>query len=306
MSRRTRILLIALATVVVVAAVASVAVWFLAGRSPDARETAARYASALESGDDASLAPLLDPDLPAATVAARASAFAGATARPVDVRLGDLVEDEDTARVAATATMRGEPITIDIMLVRTEGAWHLDDDTLPVLDVSTTLGTQVTVGDAVVPTGTVRLLPAVYPVMASPADLVSGTAEVSLVANETTTVQIEAHYSAHATVAAQSALEAYATDCTAPSTSVAPRCGLAVPWGVEIAELESVAYRIEQMPALQIRDDATFSATGGSYTVTARGTGHDGEPTTVTYRDDSWELRGGVDLEGDTVTLSAW
>jgi len=107
---------------------------------------------------------------------------------------------------------------------------------------------------------------------------------------------------------AQQALDDHLEECTSAEVSddaVPDGCGIRIPWGTEFAAVDDVRFRIEQLPVLELTDGG-FVADGGVLVATVSGTGQDGSPRTETYRTDSWTLRGGVTVEGDTVELDVW
>lgn len=109
---------------------------------------------------------------------------------------------------------------------------------------------------------------------------------------------------------AQAELDDHLEQCTAlgmPGGSAPPGCGIRIPWGTEFAAVDDAAFRIEQLPRLELDADGQgFVAAGGVLVATVSGRGQDGAPRTETYRSESWTVRGDVDVRGDAVTLDVW
>ena len=108
-------------------------------------------------------------------------------------------------------------------------------------------------------------------------------------------------------VLAQQQLDDHLEGCTEDidGGAVPEGCGIRIPWGTEFATIDSIRFRIEQLPVLDLVDDG-FTADGGILVATVSGTGQDGAPRTETYRTDSWSLRGDVSITGDDVDLDVW
>ncbi|WP_341956891.1 hypothetical protein [Microbacterium sp. LWH13-1.2] len=107
---------------------------------------------------------------------------------------------------------------------------------------------------------------------------------------------------------AQQQLDEHLESCTAEKVAgaaVPEGCGIRIPWGTEFAAVESVRFRIDRMPVLELTDDG-FVADGGVLVATVSGTGQDGAARTETYRTESWSVRGDVALDGDRVDLDVW
>lgn len=277
---------------------AGVVIWSTT-RPPSIESAAGTYLDALADGDFASIGAMLPGDQ--ADVDVLEAAFAGATARIADVEFEIAADDS----VHADVTIAGEAAIVAFDLVQRDGRWVLAGDFLATLDVSTSIGDSVRVGDALVPAGVVELLPAEYPVAAAPTGLLDGDAAVVVANGTAAKVGVEASVSPDATALAQEQLDAYATSCAEAGTSVPDHCGIAVPWGADLASLERIAFRVERLPAIQLAADGrSFGATGGVVVATAHGTTRDGAAGSFTYRADDWALRGTVGFAGDEMVLT--
>lgn len=107
---------------------------------------------------------------------------------------------------------------------------------------------------------------------------------------------------------AQQQLDEHLKDCTdteAAGGAVPDGCGIRIPWGTEFVAVESVRFRIDRLPVLELTDDG-FVADGGALVATVSGTGQDGAARTETYRTESWSVRGDVEIDGDRVDLDVW
>ncbi|WP_217180302.1 hypothetical protein [Streptomyces sp. AC495_CC817] len=82
-------------------------------------------------------------------------------------------------------------------------------------------------------------------------------------------------------------------------------CGIRIPWGTEFAAVNTVAYRIEKMPVIEL-DGSAFTAAGGVLVATVTGTGQDGSARTETYRTDDWAVRGDARVTDSAVDLDVW
>ncbi|GAA2006371.1 hypothetical protein [Microbacterium ulmi] len=148
------------------------------------------------------------------------------------------------------------------------------------------------------------LLPGAYSASASPTGLLSGATTVVVLPGGDDDVAVEASLSADATAKAQAQLDAYARACAQPADAVPANCGIRVPWAADLAGLDRIAFRIEQLPAVVLSPDArSFAATGGILVATASGTARDGTAGSFTYRADDWALRGTVAFAGDGMVL---
>lgn len=283
-------------------AVAGAVWWGLSAlRSPTAEEAALAYLQALESGD---------PEAVAAT-GTRASdaaltAFAGATSTIQDAEVTDVREGDGGASATVRFRLDGDEHEADLRLTPGSGGWVVDDSGLGALRSTTTIGTAVQVGDAVLPVEQdAALLPGVYPVTAAPRTLLTGTAEVVVLPGDDATAGVTAELRPEATEAAQTQLEAYLTSCTADGTVVPENCGVRIPWGTEFREISDIAFRVERFPAVVLTPTA-FTADDGILEATVTGTGQDGAARTVTYRSTAWSVRGGVDITADGLALMVW
>ena len=224
--------------------------WALS-RPPSVEDAAEDYLRALSEGDYATIAAMIEPSPDAAAEATAADAFAGAsygTEPEVEeiTRVGD-----GAAGVRASLELGGDRHTVFFAMELRNGRWAVTSDYLGVLDVSTTVGDSVWVGDALVPVGEVALLPAVYPVSPAPRGdphrRHRGRREQRRAGrpwrwtrpSPTTPARI-----------AQEQLDAYLDDCTAAAATVPEACGIRIPWAADLATLEGLTYRIEQRPTV--------------------------------------------------------
>lgn len=309
MKRTAVVGLVAGATVIVVAAAG---VWWLLGRPQSPQDAAHAYLDALEQGDYATIAGMSSDTLDPHAEAIVEQAFTGASGYVSDARIENLAVDEDGfASVDADVEIAGERRTLSFAMESTGGRWMLSGDHFATMRVESTLGDRTGgdsawVGDALVPTHTdVSVLPAEYAVEAAPRGILTGTATAAVGNDEPVIVPLETALSAEATALAQEQLDAYAETCAQPAESVPANCGIAIPWTVDLASLERIAFRIEEPPLVVLAEDGTsFDATGGVIVATATGTTRAGGPGAFTYRSDDWALRGSVSFEGDEMVLA--
>lgn len=276
--------------------------WLLASRGGSPEDSARTYLTALAEGDgEAALAQLAAvpeaPDL--------AAVLSAADERIAAPEVTITAQDDVSARAEATFTLGGRERAAAFSLVHDGERWRVADDALGTVRLSTTAGDTVRVGDVLVPVGDAAMLPGTYTVSAAPADLVVGEVSVDVLPGGSVEAAVAASLSPDASALAQSQLDAYAEACAQPADAVPENCGIAVPWGADLAELRGIVFRIETLPALAIAEDGlTFVADGGVLVATARGTTHAGAPGTVTYRTDDWTLRGSVAVTGGSLVLA--
>ena len=234
------------------------------------------------------------------------AAFAGASAYISDYSFEIDDGGAGTQRVRAEVDLDGEPAVVLFVLTQEDGRWRVAADHLGSLEVETTIGDSVRVGDALVPAATpISVLPAAYPVTAAPGGLVVGDTSAIVTNEAPVTVTVDAALAPEATTAAQEQLDAYADACARPADAVSENCGLRVPWAADLASLSSIAFRIDAYPVLALADDGrSFAATDGEVVATATGTTRAGTPGTFTYRADDWALRGAVAFVGDEMVLA--
>jgi hypothetical protein len=295
--KRGAIIGVVAGAVVVAAAGAGVAWWLLRGETAD--QAAERYVQALEDGDRTALEELLPAGDDSEQVL---DLFDGASAHISDARLSAPGDDNG---FRAEVTIDGGPGVVFFVLSQESGAWQLAADYLGTIDVTTTMGDSVQIGDVTVLVGQTSVLPAVYPVHAAPADLLSGDAVVAVTNEAPVTVAVEASLAPEATILAQEQLDAYAAACAQPATAVPAHCGLRVPWGADLTALSNLEFRVERSPQVTLSADATsFAATGGVIVATARGTTFSGGDGTFTYQADDWALYGDVTFDGGQMMLA--
>lgn len=285
----------------------------LVAQPPSAEDAARAYLTALSEGDFARIDDMMavrgDEDRHRVV----AEAFASAEDYIDDPRIEEISSAQaGVTAVRASAELDGDRRDLHFALSDSGGGWTLAGDYLATMEVFTDLagtglpaGDSVWIGEALAPAGSrVALLPAEYPVTAAPRGLVAGETSVAVSNDRTSTVQLGVSLSPAATGVAQDQLDAYADACTVPATAVPADCGLRVPWAADLANLTSIAFRIDRRPALALAPDGrTFAATGGVVVATATGTTRDGLVGTFTYRADDWALRGTVSFEGDEMIL---
>jgi hypothetical protein len=287
----------------IVAVAVAGAVWcgLSALRSPTAEEAALAYLHALESGD---------PEAVAATGTAVSdaalTAFAGASSTIQDAEVTDVREGDGGASATVRFRLDGDEHEADLRLMPGSGGWAVDGSGLGALRTTTTIGTAVQVGGAVLPVDEdSALLPGVYPVTAAPQTLLTGTTDAVVLPGHDATAGVTAELRPEATEAAQTQLETYLKTCTADGTAVPDDCGIRIPWGTEFREISDIAFRVERFPAVVLTPTA-FAADDGILEATVTGTGQDGDARTVTYRSTAWSVRGGVDITADELALTVW
>jgi hypothetical protein len=283
--------------------VAGAALAWLLTRPPSPEAVADDYLRALSEGDVARIESLFTEGglSPAAE-----AAFSGASGYISDYSL-DLEDGGSGARTArAEVTLGGGPAIVEFVLTEQDGRWKVGPGALADVTIQTSIGDSVRIGGALVPAARpVALLPAVYPVTAAPAGLITGESSAVVTNEQPVTVAVDATLSPDAAPAAQEQLDAYADACARPADTVPEHCGLRVPWGADLATLSSIAFRIDAYPAIALAaDGSTFAATGGDIVATATGTTRDGGAGTFTYRADDWALRGSVTFTGDEMVLA--
>lgn len=300
--RRRRRLLAGGIVIGVAAAIAVAGILWWTTRPSGPEDAARAWLDALADGDAPRAVAVMADD----TAASLGEALVGADALLADPAIEEVIADgEDAAEAVVTFSLAGETQQARLPLVRTTSEWRVAGDALGVMSVATTLGDSVTVGGVPVAAGELRLLPAVYPVAAAPADLLDGSATAIVLPGAMTGVELDPVLSPAAVDAAAAELDAYLAECTQPATAVPENCGLRVPWPADLQSLDGLSYRVEQSPALALADDGrTFVATEGVVVATATGVGRDGMPARVTYRDDAWAVRGTVAVVGDELRLA--
>ncbi len=100
-------------------------------------------------------------------------------------------------------------------------------------------------------------------------------------------------------------LDACTAEVVSPAT-VPSGCGIAIPWGTEFSAVDTVRFRIEEPPTLELRDGDRFVADDGALVATVTGAGQDGAPRVETYRTTSWSLTGTVDVVDGHPELHFW
>lgn len=282
---------------------AGLAVWAFS-RPPSPEAAAETYLRALSDGDFDTIEGLLDHDDSADHDALRQT-FEGASGYITEYDFAVMDDSSGMKGVRAEVELGGEPGVVHFALAESGGRWRLAADYLGAVEATTTLGGSVRIGGRVELAGTrISVLPAVYPVQAAPVGILTGGEDVVVTNEEPVAVAIEASLSPQATVLAQEQLDIHAQECAAPATEVPANCGLRVPWAADLAALDGIRFRIEQLPVLSLAPDGrTFAATGGVIVATATGTTREGGAASVTYRADDWALRGTIRFAGDEMVL---
>lgn len=300
MSRRTGWLLsVGIAVVLLIAA--GVSLWRSTTTPATAEDAATSYLQALEAGD----AGAIDSSGPALSAEARA-AFSGATEYISNGTVDAVDQRDGTATVDVSFQLGGETHRATLTLARHDGGWRLDSSGLGTLHASPSTGSFVAIGDAVFSADDgIALLPAVYPLLAAPTDLLDGIATATALPGERVTADIDVELRGAATTAAQAALDEHVETCTVEGGVQPDGCGIRIPWGTEFREISDVDYRIETLPSISLSGGG-FTAGGGVLVATVTGTGQDGAARTTTYRTDSWMVRGDVTFTETAIALTVW
>lgn len=287
---------------VAVLAVAGAVWWGVSAlRSPSPEEAALEYLRALESGDPEAITATgtAVPDTALAAFAEAASTIEDAEVTAVRDRAGEV-------SAAVTFRLGGTDREARLTLTQESGRWAVDSSGLGALTATTTIGTAVQIGDAVVPADQeTALLPAVYRVSAAPASLLAGATEVVVLPGAPAAAEVAAELRPAATEAAQEKLDAYLKDCTAGGSAIPENCGIRIPWGTEFREVADVVFQVERFPGVTLTPTA-FAADDGTLTATVTGVGQDGATRTVTYRNTAWSVRGGIEISADELALTVW
>lgn len=273
-------------------------------RAETAEDTAQAFAEALTAADGTAAVALVTDPPAAASIAA--TALEGASA--VDTAEVVLIEQTpERATFDLALGLAGDTATSRLVLVDDGEGWRVADGAWGTLRVETTRGDAVRVGGTrVAAPGEVSLLPGRYAVTADPDDLLDGASETTVFPGTDQDVAIEAIPNDAALEAAQAAISDYATTCTVPATSTPTNCGMRIPWPADFVALDELRFRIDRMPRVEDLDAETFVASDGVLIVTARGTDREGAPREVTYRSDTWTLRGSFAVGPNGITLTVW
>lgn len=292
-----------------VAAIAAVALigaglwlWLAGSRPSTPEDAAASFLRALEAGD----AGAVQAGGLRVTESA-VDALAGAEDLIDHAEVGRVEIDGDRATAAVSFRLGGDQHAATLRLLSTNGRWAVDASSLGSLAATTTVGSFVGIGKAVVESGDhLALLPAVYAVEALPADLLSGGTTTTVLPGEAAEVTIDPQLRESATAAAQAQLDEHLESCTAGTGEQLPaRCGIRIPWGADLASVTGSRFRIEQLPTLSL-DPAGFHAGGGILVATLTGPALDGAERSFTYRTDAWSVRGEVAFTAEELQLVVW
>ncbi|MGF3056688.1 hypothetical protein [Microbacterium sp. YY-01] len=303
--RPRKVLLVLAVSLIVMGVVAITLLWLFRSPQATARTTVDEVFHGLATGDsDAiSAAGIRVPD-------AAAQAFAAAEAYLSEPTITQLVKHDNSATADVTFQLDGATHTTTVQLTHADGAWSITEGLWGTLTATSTQGTHVAVGDALMTLDEQHpVLPAVYTVVAAPSSFLGGSATATVLpdAGGEAAVTAQLHESGRAFV--QEAIEDYARDCAAVTTALAERCGLTVPWAADLATLESVSVDIERMPRVELAemkpgaDTADFSAADGVVIVTVSGKTTAGSDEEFSYRSPQWMLTGTYSFEGDELIV---
>lgn len=283
-------------------------------RPPSVQDAATRYLDALSRGDVATIEPLLGVEVAGESRRILEEAFASADSYISSPRIEEISPDVGgSTAVRASALLDGERRDVHFMMSNASGSWVLSGDYLATVSATTVLGgddlpagDSVWIGETLAHAGTpVVLLPAVYTVSAAPRGLVEGSETIAASNDRPAEVDLRVAIAPGATAAAQEQLDVYAEECAAATGAVPENCGLRVPWAADLIDLDTIAFRVEQLPTVEIgADGRTFAATDGVIIATASGTARAGGAGSFTYRSDVWSLRGSVSFAGDEMILA--
>lgn len=291
------------AVVLAVILVGGVAVWQSVSRPASAEDAARAYLRALESGE-ASEVEATGIEVSDTTM----QAFVAAESPVTEAAVVSVDETGSTATARVSFVLDDATHDADISLVLRDGRWTPDSSGLARLSVSTTVGTSVSIGEAVFDASeAISLLPAAYVLAAAPNAYLSGKVDVVALPGTDEEVTVSATLQPGAVDAAQQHLDALLAGCAAETTLPAEGCGIRIPWGTDFRAVDEVAFRIETLPTVALSDDgAAFVASGGELIATLSGTGRDGAARTTTYRSENWAVRGDVAFAGNEMTLTVW
>lgn len=300
--RSARVIVLAVVIGILTIGAAGWWIWQSADRAPTAEQTVSDYLRALESGDGDAVAAVV-PDLSPAAV----RAFDGATDLITDARVtGIEMEGDDAAVAEVSFRLAGEDHAARLTVLHRGGRWSVPDTGLGRLTATSSLGSFVAVGEQALATEEPVLLPpAGYRVAAAPTSMLEGAVAVTVLPGGDEAAAVSATRRPEAEDAAVEWLEAHLETCTEPAAEPPAGCGIRIPWGTEFRAVDEIRFRVEQAPTLSLSDDA-FRATDGVLVATVHGTGQDGGERTVTYRTESWSLRGDVSYTADDLVLTPW
>ncbi|MFF7291899.1 hypothetical protein ACFY9N_05130 [Microbacterium sp. NPDC008134] len=291
------------AAAVVLLVVAGLIIWQSSSRSDSAENAAEAYLRALESGERSAV------EATGIVVSDEALlAFDSAESLVSDATVTSVDETGSQATARVSFVLGDAAHEAVLTLARSDGRWIPDDSGLAAVTVSQTVGTAVSIGEAVFETSEpLSLLPAAYTVAVAPAAYLSGSIGVVALPGATDETAIEASFRPDATDAVQQRLDELLQECEAETALPSDGCGVRIPWGTELRAVDDVAFRIETLPTVVLADDGTsFTASGGELVATLTGTAHDGTERTTTYRSENWAVHGEVSFAGNETTLTVW
>lgn len=279
-------------------AAAGIIAALLLDRPATPEDQARAYLDALAAGDAEA----------AAATGVEAGEYAGpalsaATGLISSPTVGTAVVDGRMATVDVNFQLDGETRETELVLRHDGDRW--------VPEAASALATAqlpvpTTIGDAFLDAGRrTPLYPGVYEAQAAPADYFEGSVEFALVPGDNEQPAMEPQMRPEGQELAQAQLDAYAATCTEKAAEVPEHCGIRVPWAGDLVEIKKISYEVERTPSIALDDDA-FIATGGSLVATVQGTGFDGRLMTVSYRTDTWSMRGDVSFTADDILLEVW
>lgn len=326
MKRRRSALVIAIIAVVLLVG-GALTFWLLARPSGPAT-TVAAYLSALERGDGAAASALSASPrggqgegtaeaAPLLGAAPLFDALDGASAWITESRTDSLATQGVDATATVSFALAGARHSATFTLSNTSGSWRVTHAPAATVQVRSTLGAGVVLGDVAlggvaVPfddseSVTAVLLPGVYAVTPAPATFLEGTQTLAVTGTAPQEVMLEPSLSAAAFDAAGAEFARYLEQCTAPTIAVPSSCGIRVPWAADLAALTELKFRIDAAPEFSLAPDGSgFTATGGTLVATATGVDDGGAEASFTYRDSDWAVRGSVGFTIDGLTLEVW
>ncbi|MGM1017560.1 MAG: hypothetical protein ACQEW8_08505 [Actinomycetota bacterium] len=297
---RRRGIVVAVIVAVVIAAGGLAA--FLLTRSASPEDVTLEYFRALESGQQDSVTAAgieVSPD----TLAM----FAAADDHVSDARVLTSVTDGTTADVTVAYVLDGDAQESVLSLTQDGVSWSLDTATaLGTVSATTdTGGVGVGDGTTIMTAGSTPALPAVYDLVAAPVAVLDADERVVVLPGQEATATLVPELRPEAADVAQQRVDEHLTDCVTPAAIVPDSCGIRIPWAADLARVDEIRYRIDEMPTVTL-DTVSFRADGGVLVATVTGTDHEGTAASKTYRTTDWSVRGDVSFTADDIELSVW
>lgn len=300
MTRRRSIVL---AVIVAVAIAAGGLAAFLLTRSASPEDVTLEYFRALESGQQDAVAAT-GIEVSSDTLAM----FAAAEDHVSDARVLTTTTDGATADVTVAYVLDGDAQESVLSLAQDGVSWRLDTATaLGTVSATTDTG-GVSVGDdgtTIMTTESTPALPAVYDLVAAPVAVLDADERVVVLPGQDTPATLVPELRPEAVDVAQERVDEHLTDCATPAAIVPDSCGIRIPWAADLARVDEIRYRIDEMPTVTL-DTVSFRADGGVLVATVTGTDHEGTAASKTYRTTDWSVRGDVSFTADDIELSVW